>query len=173
MPNEVVLVDIFDNPLGVCEKLKAHMEKKLHRAFSLFIYSGDCILLQQRAYGKYHSGGKWANSCCSHPTIDEEITACVVDRTREDLGIDIDTPTKLFDFIYYSEYDNGLTEYELDNVFVVKFDGRVDNFNHEEVNAVEWVNIDDLAKDLVNNPTKYSTWFLNCAPRVIQYLKKN
>ena len=172
MSNKVVLVDIFDNAIGECDKITAHKEKRLHRAFSLFIYHEGKFLLQRRALTKYHSAGKWANACCSHPTLEEDLLTCVISRAKEELGIDIITPKKLFDFIYYSEYDNGLTEYELDNVLIVDYIGDT-KINPEEIDRVEWVDIDFLSQDLINNPTKYSTWFLNCAPRVISMIKNN
>jgi len=64
----VILVDENDNPLGTMEKMEAHEKGVLHRAFSVFIFNnkGD-MLLQQRAFSKYHSGGLWTNTCCSHP----------------------------------------------------------------------------------------------------------
>jgi isopentenyl-diphosphate Delta-isomerase len=64
----VILVDEHDNELGVMEKMQAHREGKLHRAISvLIINSKKQLLLQQRAYNKYHSPGLWANTCCTHP----------------------------------------------------------------------------------------------------------
>ena len=68
MIEEVILVDVEDQPIGTMPKLDAHIEGKLHRAFSIFIFNraGE-LLLQQRAFDKYHSGGKWTNTCCSHP----------------------------------------------------------------------------------------------------------
>jgi isopentenyl-diphosphate Delta-isomerase len=65
---KVVLVDEDDNPTGTMEKMEAHEKGLLHRAFSVFIFNnnGD-MLLQQRAFSKYHSGGLWTNTCCSHP----------------------------------------------------------------------------------------------------------
>ena len=128
------------------------------------------MLLQQRAMDKYHSGGKWANACCSHPKPDEEMSECVVDRVKEELGIDIKKPEKLFDFIYYSDFGNGLVEYELDNVFLSHYDGEV-KFDTSEVMNIQWIGLEELSKDLIINPSKYSTWFLSCAPRVIGILK--
>lgn len=169
---EVILVDIFDNFIGVEEKLKAHMDKHLHRAFSLFVI--DCngnMLLQRRSKAKYHSPGLWANACCSHPLPDKDIIECVRERAHEELGIKIDVPSEMFNFVYYSEFNNGLTEYELDHVYIVNYTGDI-NFNPNEVDSVEWVNIDDLSKNLVSNPQKYCTWFLNCCPKVIEILNK-
>ena len=68
MNDDIILVDIFDKETGSAEKMEAHRQKKLHRAFSLFIADkhGN-MLLQKRAEGKYHSAGLWCNACCSHP----------------------------------------------------------------------------------------------------------
>ena len=37
--NEVVLVDTEDREIGTMEKLQAHQEGVLHRAFSIFIFN--------------------------------------------------------------------------------------------------------------------------------------
>lgn len=68
MSDELILVDLFDRETGSGEKLAVHRNRQLHRAFSVFIRDGSGrLLLQRRARGKYHSGGLWANACCSHP----------------------------------------------------------------------------------------------------------
>jgi len=170
--SEVILVDIFDKDIGVTEKLDAHKLAKLHRAFSLFIVHDGKMLIQRRALTKYHSPGKWANACCSHPWRGKTLEECVIIRAKEELGIDISVPRELFSFIYFSQYDNGLAEYELDHVLILDYVGDI-SINREEIDKIEWVDIDTLAVDLVRNPTKYATWFLNCAPRVIEYLKEN
>ncbi|MFD1877102.1 hypothetical protein ACFSF3_08320 [Vibrio chagasii] len=81
MKDEVILVTEDDVEVGHCEKLKAHIDGKLHRAFSLMIakktVDGYEFLLQKRASGKYHSGGKWSNSCCSHPRPGEALESAV------------------------------------------------------------------------------------------------
>ena len=47
---DVILVDENDNEIGVEEKIKAHEDGKLHRAFSIFIFNSNGeMLLQQRA----------------------------------------------------------------------------------------------------------------------------
>ncbi|MDB4787472.1 NUDIX domain-containing protein, partial [Flavobacteriales bacterium] len=68
MEEHVVLVNTLDQNEGTMEKMEAHREGRLHRAFSVFILnSRGELLLQQRAHHKYHSGGLWTNTCCSHP----------------------------------------------------------------------------------------------------------
>src|ERR1700753_227799 len=108
----VILVDETDTPLGQMEKISAHRQALLHRAFSVFIFSrkGE-MLLQRRAEGKYHSPGLWTNTCCSHPRPGEDTRDAAIRRLQEEMGFTAPL-TKLFDFIYRHEFDNGLTEYE-------------------------------------------------------------
>ncbi|RBP58113.1 isopentenyl-diphosphate delta-isomerase type 1 [Brenneria salicis ATCC 15712 = DSM 30166] len=64
---EVILVDEADRPTGVMEKQEAHEKGLLHRAITVYVFnSRQQLLLQQRALDKYHSGGLWSNTCCSH-----------------------------------------------------------------------------------------------------------
>ena len=80
MINEIILVDSKDREIGRTTKYEAHYRPLLHRAFSLFIYDGENLLLQKRAAEKYHSGGLWTNTCCSHPKPDSSMERCVMKR---------------------------------------------------------------------------------------------
>ena len=56
MKEYVILVDDADRPIGLMEKMEAHEKGLLHRAFSVFVFNSKKeILLQQRAFSKYHS----------------------------------------------------------------------------------------------------------------------
>ena len=168
--NEVVLVDIFDNEIGVETKENAHKEQKLHRAFSVFIYNDNYeLLIQKRAANKYHSPLLWANACCSHPKMGENIKESAIERLKDEVGIDTDIE-ELFSFIYTSKYSDNLYEYELDHVFVGKYNDSI-VLNPEEACEIKWISLEDLSNDLVNNPQSYATWFISCAPKVIEYLK--
>ena len=88
---QVVLVDARDNELGTSPKMQAHLEGRLHRAVSVFVFNSDGeMLLQQRAEGKYHSPGLWTNACCSHPRPGEKPHAAANRRLREKKGLDSD-----------------------------------------------------------------------------------
>lgn len=168
----IIKVDINDNPIGQIEKLTAHKTPVLHRAFSVFLYCGDKILLQKRADNKYHSGGLWANSCCSHPRANTDFLTSVYNRLSFELGITQKIPlTKVFEFTYLSKYADNLFEYEYDHVFVGEYNNEQINFNLEEISQIKWVSLDFLKADLVSNPQNYATWFIICAPKVIEYLQ--
>ena len=166
MSQEVILVDIFDNEIGTEEKLQAHREKKLHRAFSLFLSDDRAnMLLQKRAEGKYHSGGLWCNACCSHPQSGERTKDAVVRRAKEELGIDVD-PYELFHFTYFEDFGD-LAEYELDHVFLAQYTGEL-HVDPEEIAETRWVSIFQLKEELEKHPEQFAAWFQIAAPRVLQ-----
>lgn len=51
--NDLILVNLDDRVIGYGEKMEVHRKGLLHRAFSVFLFHGDRLLIQQRAAGKY------------------------------------------------------------------------------------------------------------------------
>ena len=154
----VILVDTNDTPVGQMEKLKAHLKGELHRALSVLIFNSDGeLLLQQRAFSKYHTPGLWSNTCCSHPRPGEDSLEAATRRLQEEMGFT--TPLiKSFDFIYKAHFDNGLIEHEFDHVFFGTFDGEP-VINPEEANDFEWVKLNNLMEDMRSSPENYTVWF--------------
>ena len=169
--DKLIWVDLFDNEIGSGDKLETHVKNRLHRAFSVYIIHEGKMLIQQRALGKYHSGGLWANACCSHPRFGETLADAVQKRMEEELGIPQGSclPEELFSFNYFSQYD-GLSEYEIDHVFVVDYDGEI-SVDPDEIMDTRWVELDELAREMEENPKKFSTWFLIATPRVLEKIK--
>lgn len=165
---EVILVDTADNATGIMEKMQAHRDGVLHRAFSIFIFNKNGeMLLQQRAMGKYHSGGLWTNACCSHPLPGEYTTVAAHRRLKEELGFE--TPIhKIFDFVYKADMGNGLIEYEFDHVFTGEYEAEI-NFNREEVMDFCFRSMSDIQNDLTSHPEKYTAWFRLAFPRIEQW----
>lgn len=171
---QVILVDENDKPVGVAEKMEAHQQGLLHRAFSVFIFNSKGEMLQQqRALHKYHSGGLWTNACCSHPIPGEEIVAAAQRRLKEEMGFEVPVE-KVFDLMYKTEFDNGLTEHEFDHVFVGEYDGEM-NVNAEEVSDVCYKSMSEIKTELKNNPGTYTEWFKIAFPLLQEWLqlKKN
>lgn len=166
---QVILVDTHDRAIGTASKSEAHKQPRLHRAFSVFLYSGGSMLIQQRADEKYHSGGLWSNGCCSHPRPGETLEQAVPERMREELGFDCPV-RELFEFTYFCRFNDGLYEYEYDHVFLGEYSGEL-VLNPDEAQAARWITLDALERELVENPTAYSVWFLGCAPRVIAEIR--
>ena len=158
----VILVNSADQVVGEMEKLAAHQQGLLHRAFSVFIFRSTEqrreVLLQQRADGKYHSGGLWTNTCCSHPQPGETTLAAGERRLMEEVGIAVKL-CEVGSFIYRADFDNGLSEHELDHALIGEYSGALDYVNPEEIQAVRWIKIDQLQQDLVANPQNYTAWF--------------
>ena len=170
----VVLVDANDNEIGIEEKLLAHQQAKLHRAFSVFItryQSGRLqILLQQRQNHKYHSAGLWTNTCCSHPMPGESTIMAGQRRLREEMGISADL-REIASFQYQAEVGAGLIEHEYDHVLVGTFEGDKIPFNQDEVADYQWVDADWLLEDLRLHPEKYTAWFAEALALVLASLQ--
>jgi len=155
---KVILVNERDEPIGLMEKMEAHEKGLLHRAFSVFVVDEDNnLLLQQRALSKYHSGGLWTNTCCSHPRENETTLEAAHRRLQEEMGFDCELKP-LTTFIYKAELDHGLTEHELDHVFVGQWRGRP-LINRDEAESFVWMNVGDVEVDIAANPEKYTVWF--------------
>lgn len=166
---DIILVDEKDVPVGTMEKLEVHRKALLHRAFSVFIFnnSGE-MLLQQRAKNKYHSALLWTNACCSHPAPGQETLAEATKRLHEEMGFT--TPlTKAFNFIYKAAFDNGLTEHELDHVFIGTYDGNIKPCK-EEVNDYCYMATEAITDSIQSHPQKYTEWFKIAFPKLLTYL---
>jgi isopentenyl-diphosphate delta-isomerase len=157
MDNEkVILVSEHDDLVGIMDKMEAHRQGLLHRAFSIFIFNrkGE-MLLQQRAFSKYHSGGLWTNACCSHPMPGEKTKDAAQRRLKEELGFE--TPVeKIFDFVYKATFDNGLAEHDV---------------NPDEVNDFCYKEISEIKDTMQTHPQKYTAWFHLAFPKIEEWWK--
>ncbi len=168
---KIILVDEFDNEIGTMEKMEAHRKGVLHRAFSVLLFNSQGeLLLQKRAKNKYHSGGLWTNTCCSHPRPGELTETAAHRRLQEEMGFDTDLE-EIFHFIYQAPFDNGLTEHEFDHVFAGEFDGRVEP-DPEEVSEYQYLHLYKIAQMVKQNPEAFTPWFLLALPRVEEWWNK-
>jgi isopentenyl-diphosphate Delta-isomerase len=166
---DVILVDENDVPTGTMEKMEVHRKALLHRAFSVFIFnSKGQMLLQKRAGAKYHSPGLWTNACCSHPEPGQTTLSAAAKRLMEEMGFTTSIE-KAFDFIYKAPFDNGLTEYEFDHVYVGSYDGAIFP-NKEEVSAYCFKTPDQIKDLLESHPQNYTEWFKIAFPKLQKYL---
>lgn len=166
----VILVDAKDNVLGEMEKLEAHQKGKLHRAFSIFIFNSKGeLLLQKRALNKYHSGGLWTNTCCSHPRVGENITDAALRRLDEEMGFTCNLQ-EIFSFIYRAELNNELTEHEYDHVLFGSFEEKP-TVNPAEVAEWKWMSMADILEQANVNPGQFTAWFLFMLDQVCDHAK--
>lgn len=167
---EVILVNEHDQVLGRAEKMAAHRNGDLHRAFSIFIFDPTGrLLIQKRAKTKYHSGSLWSNTCCSHPRPDEATDIAAHRRLQEEMGFDCDLK-EVFDLVYMAELDNNLIEHEYDHVFIGHFAGQpvVDS---REVEDWRWIGMDSLIDHVEAKRDNYSYWLRMFLGKSHQLLK--
>jgi len=171
--DELVLVDLLDQQVGVASKEQTHREGLLHRAFSVMLWrtgaDGPELLLSRRAEGKYHSGGLWANSCCSHPRAGEELADAVLRRVAEELGTTVQEAHEVGAFVYRAPFANGTTEYEFDHVFVAAYDGEV-RPDPTETSEVRWVPAARVMQEMLECPQTFCAWVPNVISLVLAAL---
>jgi len=156
--DEVILVDAHDRPLGTMPKLEAHRRGLTHRAISVILRDRhNRLLLQQRAQAKYHSGGLWTNTCCSHPRPGEDTAEAARRRLAEEMGI-VCPIELLFSTHYRADVSNDLIEDEVVHVFGGRFDGTPDP-DPAEVASWCWKAADEVARELDASPELYTVWF--------------
>jgi isopentenyl-diphosphate delta-isomerase type 1 len=156
----VVLVDEADRELGTMDKIEAHRDGgRLHRAFSVFLFDGEGrLLLQRRAKSKYHFGGLWTNTCCSHPRAGEAVLDAGRRRLREELGVD--APLEAVGSFIYTAHDEstGLTEHELDHILIGRFEGEP-RPDRAEVAGWRWISPEQLDEEIGSSPGSFTPWF--------------
>jgi len=172
MSEYVVLVDAHDNPVGIAEKMKAHQEGLLHRAFSIIVFnSAGKMLVHQRTLEKYHSGGLWTNACCSHPRPGESMELAIHRRLQEEMGFDC-SMQEIFSLEYRAVItESNLIEHEYVHVFYGISDV-IPNPDPNEVNAFLYVDPDWLVDDVKNHSERYTAWFNLIVARIVAYHKE-
>ncbi|SEP00071.1 isopentenyl-diphosphate delta-isomerase [Mucilaginibacter gossypiicola] len=171
MEDNIIIVDTAGNAIGEIDKMEAHISGTLHRAFSVFVFnSKGQLLLQRRDLDKYHSGGLWTNTCCSHPRAGETTQNAAHRRLQEEMGMDCEL-TELFQFSYRHEFANGLIENEYDHVFM----GISDELplpNPAEVAGFRYIDTDLLIVELLEQPEQYTAWFKICLEQVLEIYRQ-
>jgi isopentenyl-diphosphate Delta-isomerase len=156
--DHVIAVDANDAPIGTLPKLEAHQRGVRHRAISVFV--GDRhgrLLLHKRAAGKYHSGGLWTNTCCSHPRPGESAIDAAIRRLAEEMGISCSLAF-IFSMNYRADVSNDLVEDEIVHVFGGHFDGTP---SPDPLEASDWCwkSAAEIAQDVDEHPENYTIWF--------------
>ncbi|WP_099244546.1 isopentenyl-diphosphate Delta-isomerase [Pelagimonas phthalicica] len=148
-----------DGKLTPVGKLAAHEQGLRHKAISVFVMDGSKTLLQQRALGKYHTPGLWANACCTHPHWDEASLICAVRRLEQELGITGLEPQFKDQIEYRADVGGGLIEHEVVDVFTAAADQNLRiTPNPDEVMDFAWVDLSELRVEIRSNPAKFTPW---------------
>lgn len=158
MNNKIAIVNENDEITGFDEKLNVHLKGLLHRAFSCVVYnsSGE-MLLQKRAVDKYHSGGLWTNTCCSHLVETLDFDEYLHQRLIHEMGFDCELKFHS-KFHYKIKFENGLLENEIDHLYIGYWDG-IPRPNPEEVSEYKWESPEVIIKKIRTAPDEYTYWF--------------
>lgn len=128
-------------------------------AVSVFVLSGDHLLIQRRALEKYHTPGLWANTCCTHPDWREDPRDCAIRRLEQELGIKGLTPQHRGQVEYRADVGNGMVEHELVDVFVCQAAlSLLLTLNPAEVQDTRWITLPDLDAEIAATPEVFTPW---------------
>jgi isopentenyl-diphosphate delta-isomerase len=127
--------------------------------------------LQRRAGSKYHSAGKWTNTCCSHPRPGEKTEDAAHRRLHEEMGLSCNL-IHMFSFTYRAEMQEQIIEHEFDHVFIGMYDGRISP-DPMEVKDYCYKSLEEIEATLLSHPQKYTAWFNIAFPRVQQWAAEN
>lgn len=169
---QVILVNEYDEQIGLMPKMEAHEKAVLHRAFSVFVFNTkNELMLQQRAAHKYHSPLLWTNTCCSHQRDGESNIEAGTRRLKEEMGFTTDL-IETTSFIYKAPFDNGLTEHELDHIMLGYYENEP-NINKQEVEDWKWMPLEDVKHDINVHPEQYTAWFKIIFEKFYNYINTN
>ena len=156
--DKVILVDSNNYQVGLEDKLVAHQQGLLHRAFSIILYNKNReLLLQKRSSVKYHTPNLWTNTCCSHPFKNESYEDAISRRLFEEMGMECKMH-KSFNFIYKATLNKNLIEHEHDTVFLGE-SNNTPRINKNEVSDYRYISYIDLQEELLLNANKFTPWF--------------
>ena len=164
----VVLVDAVGRPRGTAEKLAVHRSGELHLAVSVFVFTArGQLLLQRRSLTKYHSGGLWTNTACTHPSPGETPADAARRCLRDEMGMTVRLEARGA-FTYRADVPPDLVEHELDHVFV-GIDEATPTPNAREIAAWRVVAVPSLRRDLERSPRRYTSWL----PLALEHLERS
>lgn len=144
------------------EKLTAHRGGGvLHLAISVFVFSQGRLLIQQRASGKYHSGGLWANTCCTHPGWGEDLEAAAHRRLREELGFGVPELHQRAIIEYQAKVAEDLWERERVHIFEYATSDALERLQPApgEVIATRLIEPEELRAEITLEPQRFAPWF--------------
>ncbi len=149
-----------DGSLYPIEKMEAHRLGVPHVAVLVFLVSDGRLLIQRRALGKYHCGGLWANTCCSHPHWDESVADAAARRLSEELGV---TGVRLVpqgELSYRAEVSEGLVENERVHLYRGEpAPGTEFRPDPAEVSEIRWIALPELFAEMAEEPERFAPWF--------------
>jgi isopentenyl-diphosphate delta-isomerase len=169
---QVILCDEMGRATGTADIIAAHSGKgMLHLAFSVYVFSPDCrsLLLQQRSAEKRLWPLAWANTCCSHPRDGESATDAGRRRLVEELGLKCDLQPGPA-FVYRAEDPTGRgVEHEYD-MLLIGMTSAEPVPDPAEVNAWKWISLEDLRRELIDQPADFAPWLHQGLPLLCDYL---
>ena len=154
----LVLVDENDMEIGTDTRENCHSGNgKRHRAYTVFLFHGGKLLLQQRSHKKLLWPGAWDVSYTSHVYPGETYQQAAERKAPQELSAKVGKLEDMAQFVYFAPQGKN-AENEFCRVLVGEFDGKV-AANPDEAMAIRWAKLREVEADLKAHPDHYTPWF--------------
>lgn len=154
------VVDENDRVIGRATRGECHRKGLLHRSVSVFVFNSEGLfLIQQRSASKVLNASKWDRSVAGHVLSGQSWEEAARRELEEESGIRDVALRFVCSLVGRETYpEQGLIENEVFQIFECTT-MQTPVFADGEVTAFRWVKLDDVARDLTENPSKYSKSF--------------
>ena len=154
----LVLVDDNDKELGLDTRENCHRGNgRRHRAFVVFLFKEDKMLLQRRSMKKKLWPGYWDVSVTSHVYKGETYENAGIRRTRQELNAEVGSLRRVLDYTYFAKFGD-YAENEFCVLLIGDLAGTVKP-NPDEIMETKYVTVRELGEDMAKNPDVYTPWF--------------
>jgi len=152
----ILIVDKNDRPIGKASAQEADEQGLIRRLVRLMLEnkSGQ-ILLQKRSETEKVYPGRWDNSVAGHVDFGESNEQALFRETLEELGVKDFKPEKIGS--YYNEVPRGKHKIKkFNHLYKADYNDTPTNYGREEVDGVEWFDIDDVKRMVALKPDKFT-----------------
>ena len=157
MEEQFDVINEQDEVIGQAARSVVHAQGLWHRGVHVFLFNSDGkILIQKRSTNRKQYASLWDCSVSEHVKAGEEYRDAAARGLEEELGIsglDLE-PVATFRMAY------GPGDNEISTLFHAVANLDDVHFDPEELQAVEYIGMDELLARMKNEPASFCGWFV-------------
>ncbi len=163
------IIDKDGNVLGRATRDKCHSNPDIiHPVMHCWIFNNEGkVLIQKRSLQKKINPGMQDISCAGHISSGENSEEALLRELEEELGLKEAKINFVTKYVFSKKYET-----ELIHLYYIKLDQAnfEVNLQEEEVEQVEWVDIDEAIKRYIDKPISFTEHIIKQIPMILQKL---
>ncbi|MDR3125553.1 MAG: NUDIX domain-containing protein [Candidatus Nomurabacteria bacterium] len=167
--NDTAVVNENDEIIGAKSRSSVDGQRDIFRVAALWVVnSRGEVLVAQRSFQKSNSPGLWGPSVAGTVEPDETYASNIVKEAAEEIGLTDFEPVEIAKIRIFKPRNYFCQWY------FTQFDWPIDKFkpSEAELENLKWVKIDQLALDVVANPSAYLANFGDSVKLLIDFLSR-